>query len=473
AVGLPDDGDMGNSEVGHNALGCGQIYAQGAKLVNHSIESGELFKSATWRGLVQNAAENGGKLHFIGLLSDGNVHSNIEHLIAMVRRAKNEGLPKVRIHGLLDGRDVAAQSALEFISKLELLFAELNDENFDARIATGGGRQVITMDRYGANWGMVEQGWNVHIRGIGPQFGSASEAIIAARAESPNIIDQDLPPFVIAESGAPVGKIEDGDSVVLFNFRGDRAIELSQAFDLPDFKHFERGERPQVYFAGMLQYDGDLHLPEKFLVNPPHIVNTLTDTLVDHGVHQFAVSETQKFGHMTYFWNGNRTEKVAEALEDWVEILSDILPFEQRPWMKAAEITDQVIAAIKSRRYGFIRANMPNGDMVGHTGSFQAAQIAVSAVDLCLGRLIEAARAGGVTLIVTADHGNADEMLEADGKTPKTAHSLNPAPFIIFDEGREFKFKAGEFGLANVAATIAEILGIAPHPAWEESMLCK
>jgi 2,3-bisphosphoglycerate-independent phosphoglycerate mutase len=464
---------MGNSEVGHNALGCGQIYAQGAKLVNHSIESGELFKSATWRGLVQNAAENGGKLHFIGLLSDGNVHSNIEHLIAMVRRAKNEGLPKVRIHGLLDGRDVAAQSALEFISKLELLFAELNDENFDARIATGGGRQVITMDRYGANWGMVEQGWNVHIRGIGPQFGSASEAIIAARAESPNIIDQDLPPFVIAESGAPVGKIEDGDSVVLFNFRGDRAIELSQAFDLPDFKHFERGERPQVYFAGMLQYDGDLHLPEKFLVNPPHIVNTLTDTLVDHGVHQFAVSETQKFGHMTYFWNGNRTEKVAEALEDWVEILSDILPFEQRPWMKAAEITDQVIAAIKSRRYGFIRANMPNGDMVGHTGSFQAAQIAVSAVDLCLGRLIEAARAGGVTLIVTADHGNADEMLEADGKTPKTAHSLNPAPFIIFDEGREFKFKAGEFGLANVAATIAEILGIAPHPAWEESMLCK
>ena len=474
AVGLPDDSDMGNSEVGHNALGSGQIYAQGAKLVNQSIGSGEMFESGVWNNLVQSVKEKKSTLHFLGLLSDGNVHSNIDHLISMVRQAKNEGISRVRAHVLLDGRDVPAQSALDFVSKLELVFAELADDNFDVKIASGGGRQVITMDRYGANWPMVKAGWDVHVRGEGPGWGSASEAITAAREENPAIIDQDLPPFVIAEKGRPVGKICDGDSVILFNFRGDRAIQLSQAFDLENFNEFDRIHRPDIMFAGMLQYDGDLGLPKNFLVSPPNIVNTLTDLLVDHNIKQFATSETQKFGHMTYFWNGNRTEKIAEALEDWVEINSDVVPFEQRPWMKAAEITDQVIAAIKSEKYGLIRANLPNGDMVGHTGNYHAAKIAVSAVDLCIGRIMAAAKAAGVTLIITSDHGNAEEMFEEDknGKiSPKTAHSLNPIPVIIYDETLDIKFKQGEFGLANLAATVAHLLGIAPHPAWKESVL--
>lgn len=465
AVGLPDDGDMGNSEVGHNALGCGQIYAQGAKLVDEAIASGHIFDNPVWQNLV-----GGNTLHFIGLLSDGKVHSNIEHLIALIRKAHDDGVLRVRIHILLDGRDVAAQSALEYVDKLELVLAELNSDSFDAKIASGGGRQRITMDRYGANWGMVEEGWNTHVHGIGAGFTSAEEAITNARKAQPDIIDQDLPPFVIVENGEPIGKINHGDSVCLVNFRGDRAIEISQAFDLPNFNKFDRGIVPKVYFAGILQYDGDNNLPRNFLTYPPNIQNTLTDLLASKGVRQFAVSETQKYGHMTYFWNGNRMEKPNPNLEDWVEIDSDTLPFEQRPWMKSAEIADKVIDAIQTGQYGFIRANMPNGDMVGHTGNFHAAIIAVSAVDLAIGRIMKATKKAGSTLIVTADHGNADEMLESDGKTPKTAHTLNPVPFIIYSH-EKIHIIQGEYGIANVAATIATLLNLPPHSSWEKSML--
>lgn len=473
AVGLPGDDDMGNSEVGHNALGCGQIYAQGAKLVNESISSGLMFESPTWRDLIDNAKTNSGAVHFIGLLSDGNVHSNIGHLMAMVERAKNDGVTRIFAHVLLDGRDVAAQSGLEYIDKLEDLFNRINDDKFHAAIASGGGRQVITMDRYGANWPMVKAGWDVHVHGIGAQFASASEAILAARASSPDIIDQDLPAFVIAKNGAAIGKMRDGDSVVLFNFRGDRAIEISRAFDDVDFAEFDRGNAPKVRYAGMLQYDGDLKIPQNFLVAPPDIRNTLTELLVKNKIKQYAVSETQKYGHVTYFWNGNRNEKFSEELEDYCEILSDVLPFEQRPWMQAAQITDAVISAMAGGEYGFIRANFPNGDMVGHTGDIHAAQIAVSAVDLCLGRILAAAKEFGVTLIITADHGNADEMLEKTktGISPKTAHTLNPVPFIIVNEKNEYKLLPGEYGLANAAATVAKILGIEPPAAWERSMI--
>ena len=471
AVGMPSDDDMGNSEVGHNALGAGQIYAQGAKLVNESIENGKMFKSGTWNELIANVINNNSTLHFIGLLSDGNVHSNIAHLMAMVKQAKVAGVRCVRSHILLDGRDVPAQSATEYVAKLEALFSELNDSNFDAKIASGGGRQTITMDRYGANWPLVADGWNTHVHGIGQMFNSATEAILDARSKKPDIIDQDLPAFVIAENGKPVGKMQDNDSVILANFRGDRAIEISTAFDSDKFTHFDRGNRPNVRFAGMLQYDGDLLIPNKFLVDPPDIKNTLTETLVANNIKSYAVSETQKYGHVTYFWNGNRSEKFSEELEVWQEIPSDKVSFDERPWMKGAEITDCIIEALKSGEYSFIRANYPNGDMVGHTGNFHAVQISVAAVDLCIGRLIKAADEYNATLIVCADHGNADEMLEKDLKSPKTAHSLNPAPFIIYDKDRQFTFKQGNFGLANVAATVCHILNITPHDSWEESMV--
>ena len=472
AVGLPSDDDMGNSEVGHNALGCGQIYSQGAKLVNESIQNGTLFASDTWKELIANAKQEGKALHFLGLLSDGNVHSNISHLIAMLRHAHTEGVKRVYCHILLDGRDVPATSALDYVKQLEDVLAELRADGSDYRIASGGGRMQITMDRYEANWPMVEAGWRTHVQGIGRQFASAKEAIETYRAET-GCIDQDLPAFVIAENGKPVAKIANGDSVILYNFRGDRAQEISLAFDRKDFDKFDRGDYTGVKFAGMLEYDGDLKIPTHYLVQPPVIKNTLTELLCKHGLTEYAVSETQKYGHVTYFWNGNRSGKVDEKLETYEEIPSDVIPFEQEPAMKSKEITDHMIAAMESKKYDFLRCNFPNGDMVGHTGVISAVITAMECVDESVGRIIKAADRLGYLVLVTADHGNADQMTETKkGKTSiRTAHSLNPVPFIIYDPDEKHELKEGKFGLANVAPTIATLLGLEKPACWEESMV--
>ncbi|MBR4827838.1 MAG: 2,3-bisphosphoglycerate-independent phosphoglycerate mutase [Oscillospiraceae bacterium] len=471
AVGLPSDDDMGNSEVGHNALGCGQIYSQGAKLVNESIENGSIFASDAWKDVVGVK----GTVHFLGLLSDGNVHSNISHLFAMMERAKADGVKRVRVHILLDGRDVPATSALTYVDALEAKIAELSDDDFDVCIASGGGRMKVTMDRYKADWGMVETGWNTHVRGKGRGFASAKEAIETYRKEL-DVIDQDLPAFVITDENGPVGTINDGDAVVLFNFRGDRALEISMAFDDEVFDAFDREPRPDVVYAGMLQYDGDLKLPKRFLVNPPQIRNTLSELLIENGLRQYAVSETQKYGHVTYFWNGNKTGKFNEEMEDYKEIPSDNVSFDERPWMKCADITDDLIEVIKSKKYDFIRCNFPNGDMVGHTGNLDAVITSMSALDLMLTRLVKVCEEEGVTLIITADHGNADEMLEKNKKGElqvRTAHSLNPVPFIIVDKDRDIKFGEGPYGLANVAPTVADLFEIKAPDCWEDSMLVK
>ncbi len=474
AVGLPTDDDMGNSEVGHNAIGCGQIYSQGAKLVNESIESGKMYTSEAWKELIGNVKAKDSTLHFIGLLSDGNVHANISHLIAMLKTAKSEGVKKARVHALLDGRDVPPTTAPIYIEQLEKVLAELNaDGTFDGKIASGGGRMKITMDRYQADWAMVERGWNTHVKGEGRQFASAMEAVNTLREET-GAVDQDLPAFVIAENGEPVGKIVDGDSVILYNFRGDRAIELSMAFDMDEFSYFNRGPKPDVCYAGMLQYDGDLKIPARFLVNPPEITNTMTEVFVAAGKKEYAISETQKYGHVTYFWNGNKSGKFSEELETYVEIPSDNVSFDQRPWMKSAEITDNLIEAIKSGEYDFLRCNYPNGDMVGHTGSLPATIIGVESVDLALARLMKVCDEYGVTLCITADHGNADEMLEKNKKGDiqvRTAHSLNPVPFIIYDKDVKYTIKDGKYGLANIAPTIVKMFGLTAPDCWEESMI--
>ena len=471
AVGLPSDEDMGNSEVGHNALGCGQIYAQGAKLVNASIESGDIFISKTWKELTTFAKNH--TLHFIGLLSDGNVHSHIAHLFALIKHAKRDGFKKVRVHILLDGRDVPETSALIYVEQLENVLREVNDATFDAKIASGGGRMRVTMDRYEAEWGMVELGWKTHILGEGRSFASAKEAIETYRNEG-GFTDQFLPAFVVAKNGKPVGTIEDHDGVVLFNFRGDRALEISKALEEDNFTKFDRKRRPDVYYAGMLQYDGDLQIPTKYLVTPPHIKHTLSEYLVAAGVSQYAISETQKYGHVTYFWNGNRTEKFDDSLETFVEIKSDVLPFEQRPWMQCGQITDTLIDAINSGKYRFLRCNYPNGDMVGHTGNYQATIIGVESVDLQLKRLYDAVEAVNGIMIITADHGNADEMYEKSkdhsvAPKAKTAHTLNKVPLII--TGANIAMKEGSFGLANVASSVTELLGLTPDPIWLESVI--
>lgn len=472
AVGLPTDDDMGNSEVGHNALGCGQVYSQGAKLVEESIESGSLFASRVWQSLVSNCTENKKAMHFIGLLSDGNVHSNISHLFAMLRAAKAAGVKNAYCHILLDGRDVPATSAPEYVAKLEEVLAALNEPGFDYAIASGGGRMQVTMDRYEANWAMVETGWRTHVQGIGRQFPTALEAIETYRAET-SCIDQDLPAFVVARNGEPVAKIANGDSVILFNFRGDRAQEISLAFDRKDFNKFDRGDYTGVKFAGMLQYDGDLNIPENYLVQPPVITNTLTEVLCKHGIRQYALSETQKYGHVTYFWNGNRSGKVDESLEVYEEIPSDVIPFELAPAMKSREITEAMVKAMESHRFDFLRCNFPNGDMVGHTGVMEAVIYAMECVDNGLKAILEAADKYGYTLLVTADHGNADQMTETKkGKTSvRTAHSLNPVPFIVYDKDTRYELKDGAYGLANVAPTVVKLMGIPAPDCWEASML--
>lgn len=485
AVGLPSDDDMGNSEVGHNALGSGQVFAQGAKLVSASIESGKMFASDTWKALVSNV-KGSGTLHFIGLFSDGNVHSHIDHLKAMISEAKKEGVRRARVHILLDGRDVGETSALNYIEPFEEFMASLRDDSFDIKIASGGGRMKITMDRYEADWSMVERGWHTHVLGEGEQFASAADAVNAYR-ERYHVIDQDLPPFVIAENGKPVGTVEDGDSVILYNFRGDRAIEISKAFDQENFDKFDRVRYPKVVYAGMLEYDGDTHIPSRYLVSPPEITNTMTEYLCATGVTELAISETQKFGHVTYFWNGNYSGKFDDKLETYIEIKSDVVPFEQRPWMKCADITDKLIECMRSGKYRYLRVNFPNGDMVGHTGNLEATICSMEALDLQLARILAVVDELHGAAIITADHGNADEMYETDKKThapkankdgsfkAKTSHTLNPVPCIIYDNFTSdcYKIKAdeGKFGLSDVAATNVNLLGYAAPEEWDTSLI--
>jgi 2,3-bisphosphoglycerate-independent phosphoglycerate mutase len=475
AVGLPAEKDMGNSEVGHNALGAGRIFSQGAQLVNEAISSGSVTAGSSW-ARIRQCADEGGTVHFIGLVSDGNVHSHMDHLFGLLDQCSANGFKKVRVHALLDGRDVEPRSALDFIGPLEEKLSILSANGFDYRIASGGGRMITTMDRYNANWSVVERGWKAHVLGDGRFFQSASEAVSTYYQEDPEMTDQYMDSFVIVDNGVPVGTVEDGDAVVFFNFRGDRAIEISRAFEEDDFSEFDRVRRPDVFYAGLMQYDGDAEIPANYLVEPPAINNTLGEYLCDAGVTSFAISETQKFGHVTYFWNGNRSGYIDEQLELYEEIPSDRVEFDQRPWMKAAEITDRVIEIIAGGNHKFIRLNLANGDMVGHTGFPASIRIAVETVDISLKRILAAVKKAGGIAVVTADHGNADCMWkEKNGiVTPMVAHTLNPVPFIVRDYSGVNGFALSDIqnpGLANVAATLCVLLGFSPPADYEPSLL--
>lgn len=489
AVGLPSDDDMGNSEVGHNALGSGRVFAQGAKLVNAAIASKELFAGKAWKTLVVRPELRTGDntLHFCGLFSDGNVHSHLDHLFALLQAAKQESVKKVRLHLLLDGRDVGPLTATEYLEKLNAFLAKINDLEFDCKVASGGGRTFVTMDRYESDWSIVERGYNAHVLGEARSFPSILTAVETLRQEK-NYYDQDLPPFVIVENDKPVGTVEDHDSFVFFNFRGDRAIEITRALTEEKFTAFPRKRFPKIFYAGMMQYDGDLKLPELFLVSPPAIDSTLTELLSNAKVKQFACSETQKYGHVTYFWNGNRSGKFNSELENYVEIQSDLVPFQERPWMKSAEIADETIKQMYENSFEIGRINFANGDMVGHSGDFSAAVLSVAAVDLALGRIMKAAKETNTILIVVADHGNADEMFELDKKTKKvvfdkngqpkvkTSHTLAPVPCAFYNTeilNKEVALRQDlpNAGLANIAATILDLAGFEIPDFYEPSLL--
>ncbi|MDP4193050.1 MAG: 2,3-bisphosphoglycerate-independent phosphoglycerate mutase [Bacteroidota bacterium] len=477
AVGMPSEDDMGNSEVGHNALGAGRVFAQGAALVNIAIESGSLFKSKTWK-TVLGIGKSGKTVHLIGLLSDGNVHSNIKHLFAMIQNCADEGVEHVRLHILLDGRDVGEKSALNYVYPTEELLRKISEEKgYDYKIASGGGRMNVTMDRYNADWSIVKRGWDAHVLGIGRKFASATEAVTTFYNEDPKMTDQYMDSFVIVNNDKePIGKIVDGDAVIFYNFRGDRAIEISRAFEEKNLEMFDRQRVPDVFFCGMMEYDGDLHIPKNYLVTPPEIDCTVSEYLCSEKVPSFAISETQKFGHVTYFWNGNRSGYIDESLETYVEIPSDKITFDKAPKMKAYEITEEAIKLLKTGKYKFGRLNFANGDMVGHTGDMQAAITAIETVDECVGKLLEVIKELDGIALVTADHGNADEMFTVKGgvKSPKTSHTLNPVPFIIYDPSYKGEYKMAEVknaGLSNVASTILNLLGYKKVDDYDESLV--
>lgn len=478
AVGLPSDGDMGNSEVGHNALGAGRVFEQGASLVNTALSTGKVFDSMVWKN-IEDRSRAGGAVHFIGLLSDGNVHSHIDHLNILIDKCAESGIKKVRVHTILDGRDVGERSALDYVVPTDNRLRKISEEKgFNYIIASGGGRMNVTMDRYNADWNIVKRGWDAHVLGKGRKFKSPVDAINTYYAENPRITDQYMDPFVITdEDSNPAGTVNDGDSVVFFNFRGDRAIEISRAFTEVDFTEFDREILPDILFAGMMEYDGDTHIPPQYLVQPPDIERTVSEYLCAGKVKTFAVSETQKFGHVTYFWNGNRSGYIDETLEKYIEIPSDRIEFDRAPEMKAVEIRDAVTGLLNEGSYRFGRLNFANGDMVGHTGVMDAAVKAVETVDRCIGDLLKVISELGGIAIITADHGNADIMFTRDknGKiSVKTSHTLNPVPFIIFDPGYSGEYRMADIkekGLSNVAATILNLLGYENVEDYDPSLI--
>jgi len=488
AVGLPTWDDMGNSEVGHNAMGAGRVYSQGAKLVNEAIKSGKIFQSEIWNKFVKRVKERNSCMHFLGLLSDGNVHSHIDQLFGLLDGTVKSGVRKVRVHILLDGRDVPEYSALKYVDMLEEKLKSINDQNFgfDYKIGSGGGRMYVTMDRYESNWEIVRRGWLAHVCGIIEQtelikgfkgyYRSARKAIEDARRIFPEKNDQFIPPFVIIdENNKPIGRMSDGDVVINFNFRGDRAIQISKVFEQKDFNKFKRDYYPDLEYAGLLEYDTDAHIPKQYLVSPPEIQNTITEYLCTNGITQFAIAETHKFGHVTYFWNGNRTGYFCRDKELYIEIHSEpneMIPI--NPKMKAYEVCDETIKALKSGKYKFLRVNFANGDMVGHTGILEATITAVKTVDECVGKLIEVVNELNGITIVTADHGNADEMLEKDLK-PKTSHTLNPVGFWIIDKNwageYEIDKELQQLRLSNIASTIINLLGFQKPEIYDSSLI--
>ena len=492
AVGLLA-GQMGNSEVGHNTMGSGQIVQQGIARIEEAFATGEVYNSSAWKGVISRINYRKSEtfmldknddswynknigvptLHFAGIFSDGGVHSHISHLEQMIEKAYDEGVRKMRIHAVFDGRDVDPFSSIKFVERLENFVNRFTDA--DIKIASGGGRMVCVADRYENDWGVVARGWDMMVNGEADYFfHSAEEAIETLRRIFPDIQDQNLPAFVIVdENEQPVGKVSKGDVMIYFDFRADRAIEIAQAFTYYDFPYFNRGDYSpdDVYFVGMTEYNSDTHVPEHRLVEPIMIDETLSEFLSKKDISQLACSETVKFGHVTYYFNGNSYEE--KPGEKFVQIDSWTEPFETRPWMRCAEITDKVIQELPD--YKFVRLNYPGGDMVGHTADMEATIVAMEAIDLSLSRLASRVDELGGCLIVVADHGNAEELLDANGK-PKTSHTTNRVPCIIYDntENRT-KYRVANIsdpGLANIAATLAVLLGFDDYPkSWNESLI--
>ena len=470
-VGLPSENDLGGSEVGHMTMGAGIIKQQGPTLIRKLIQSGDFFKIPALSKIIKNCLNNDTPLHLLGLLSDGNIHSHLDHMQAIVYHAFQAGIRRCYVHALLDGRDVGVQSALIYTEQFEKLFSELKEQrgDIDYAFASGGGREMVTMDR-DSNWGKVEEGWNIHVKGKSEnRFPRIRDAIEYFRNKSPGIIDQDIPGFVLVRNGKAIATIEDNHGLIFTNFRGDRAIEFSRAILADDFPHFERHVRPQVIFAGMTQYDQDNEIPPEYLVGTPEVDDPFGKRILELGLKQFRLTETQKYPHVTFFYNGGYREPLDSSMENYHLIASDkIQSFASQPAMKAGEIRNKAVEFIRSGEYQYGLINFANADMVGHTGDFQAAVHAVETIDAALDSIVSTIDEMKGLLVITADHGNADQMLiqNSNGTMEiNTKHSLNPVPFMIFDPLYNGDYHLKPFGkdfnnnLSNVAATNFILLG--------------
>ena len=440
AVGLPD-GQMGNSEVGHMNIGAGRIIYQDLTRITKAIADGDFFKNKVLLSAIENCKKNNSDLHLWGLLSDGGVHSHIEHLYGLLELCKKENFDRVYVHAFLDGRDVGPKTALEYIQQLEAGMAQIGV----GKIATVSGR-YYAMDR-DKRWERVERAYKALVLGDGARAASAAEGVEVSYAQ--DITDEFVEPFVIDGVN---GQITAGDGIIFFNFRPDRAREITRALHDADFPYFARPEsaRP-VNYVCMTQYDATIDAPVAF---PPEEINdTLGQVLAENGLHQLRIAETEKYAHVTFFFNGG--VETPNPNEERILIPSPkVATYDLQPEMSAEEVTQALLAELDKDKFEAIILNFANPDMVGHTGVLEAAIAAMEKVDDCAGRIVNKVLSLGGSVCITADHGNLEKMAEADGE-PNTAHTTNPVPFILVSE-EQYKLHNGI--LADIAPTLLELL---------------
>lgn len=450
AVGLPE-GQMGNSEVGHLNIGAGRIVYQDLTRVTKAIRDGSFFENETFLGAIRHVKEHGSKLHLYGLLSDGGVHSHIDHLFALLELAARQQVPDVLVHAFLDGRDVAPDSGIHYIRQLLAKMEELGT----GRLATVQGR-YYAMDR-DRRWDRTEKAYRAMVYGEGPKYRDPVQAVKESYEKS--VYDEFVVPTVIVdERDRPVGLIEDNDAVIFYNFRPDRAIQISLAFTNEDFRGFDRGpKRPKnLYYVCLTHFSETVKGYVAY--RPTDLDNTLGEVLSQHGLRQLRIAETEKYPHVTFFFSGGREEPFPG--EDRILINSPkVATYDLKPEMSAYEVTDALLKEIEAEKHDVIVLNFANPDMVGHSGKLEPTIRAVEAVDECLGRVVEAVLAKGGVAVITADHGNADMVLDEENR-PHTAHTTFPVPFIVTDEG--VKLREGGI-LADIAPTILHLLGL-PQP---------
>ena len=463
AVGLPD-GQMGNSEVGHLNMGAGRIVYQELTRITKEIEDGDFFKNEAFLDAVQNCKKNDSALHLYGLVSDGGVHSHITHIFGLLELAKRNGLKKVYLHAFLDGRDTPPASGKDYVAQVEAKMKELGV----GEVATVSGR-YYAMDRDN-NYDRIEKAYTALTKGIGVEAGSATEGIQASYDR--NVTDEFVIPIVVKKNGAPVATIKDNDSIIFYNFRPDRAREITHCFCDDSFDRFDRGNRIKTTYVCFTDYD-PLILNKEVSFKKVEIKNTFGEWLADNGMKQARIAETEKYAHVTFFFNGG-VEKANEG-EDRILVNSpkDVPTYDLKPQMSAPEVCEKLCGAIRSGRYDVVICNFANPDMVGHTGVEAAAVKAVETVDECVGKAVEAVKDVNGVMFICADHGNAEQLIDYETGEPFTAHTTNPVPFILVNYDPAYTLREGG-KLCDIVPTLIETMGMKkPAEMTGESLLIK